>query len=478
MADLSKIEIPGDNIEYNIKDAVSRDNIKNIENIYGSKNLALNYDNRPPKVISSSGITFNFKEDGSVEVNGTATSSVEAAYSYRLSTFKRNRIPAGTYNLRGCPAGGGPNKYALFLDINKEDESIDRVGIDYGDGAEFTLNKEEVIQIIIHVEKDQVCDNLVFWPSVVLKSLDDGVFNKAAMNNYALTNQKLDKSISEGINSNNLLQVNVGKMTEFQDDGTWFGLTVTQNLDGSITFNGTTIGDPSATSRWLLIDTLINGLQPGLYKLSGVRPGTNSANDNWDKVCLLIRTDPIDGVLNCECRNDEYNGQCRITNNIKNKKLVAFVGVRESPEGKTYDNITVYPKLELITPAEEYPDGNFFGRNISNWRLSQYAPISGETSGFKKIEIQALSPENAPGSRGKALVIGDKFVLLAIRNSSEMSYRTIYKTGDIELNIVNDNIKNTITIEQILTASSSNEFMYITLLPLGGAWNWKGIKLS
>ncbi len=107
------------------------------------------------------GITYTVNSDGSVIANGTATSA---------SVFYFNGadlLPNCDYVLSGCPEGGGSSKYRIQFSNN----SWSIIFADYGDGTKVRVDKKTTLQIMrIVIEKDTVCDNIVFRPQLELGS--------------------------------------------------------------------------------------------------------------------------------------------------------------------------------------------------------------------------------------------------------------------------------------------------------------------
>ena len=113
------------------------------------------------------GVTFTVNSDRSVTCNGTAT---QTAVHILNNTFS---LEPGTYNLTGCPAGGG------YVDKYKMDVVIPPIayGTDIGDGSSFTLSStltNALYRIIIYA--GQTCNNLTFYPMIRKADIEDDTY--------------------------------------------------------------------------------------------------------------------------------------------------------------------------------------------------------------------------------------------------------------------------------------------------------------
>ena len=126
------------------------------------------------------------------------------------------------------------------------------------------------------------------------------------------------------------------------------GVIFTANSDGSITLNGTSTayGSFNFTSR-LTKDLLLNGT----YTLSGAtadaKLAINATRDG--KATTIIRTRSSDTFIADYHDNDNEYG------------FAVFV---EFDTGKTFDNLTIFPQIELGTTATDY-EPPIIGREIT-----------------------------------------------------------------------------------------------------------------
>lgn len=107
------------------------------------------------------GVSLAFNEDGSIVANGTSTgvSFIQLAQTDFL-------LQAGTYQLSGCPAGGGTTTYRL--DVERVGASV--FATDNGSGATFTLDTDTNINVRLRVPSGAALANKVFRPMLRLAS--------------------------------------------------------------------------------------------------------------------------------------------------------------------------------------------------------------------------------------------------------------------------------------------------------------------
>ena len=99
--------------------------------------------------LTRNGITYTDNGDGSVIVNGTATTD-----SVTYIKFGKT-LEAGTYTLSGCPAGGSANGYSLCFGSSLQ--------ADIGEGITRDVN-DETFDIYIRVKSGTTVNNAVFRP--------------------------------------------------------------------------------------------------------------------------------------------------------------------------------------------------------------------------------------------------------------------------------------------------------------------------
>ena len=278
------------------------------EMVVSGKNLLTYPFNETTKTVN--GITFTDNGDGTITANGTATANATITLARNFG-FENE----GNYFLSGCPSGGGLNSF--FINWYQNHTGVTQKNYnDYGSGIIipyqhiFSENNSLAIAIIAGT----TVNNLVFRPQLELGS----------------TPTEYEPPIT-----GRELQVNVcGKnlINNIQVTGTVVGVTVTKNDDGTVTINGTTTGE-----LWLLFDDKCHVVKDKTYTFSmgfdasvgitfGVRSGDNAQS--------YLSTGTSGSFVAPE------TGICRIRGYAKS--------------GITFDNLTIYPQLELGSAVTEY----------------------------------------------------------------------------------------------------------------------------
>lgn len=135
----------------------------------GAKNLL-----KPKSVITTSptsggGLTVTRNDDGSITINGTATSAV-FIYICTDDENLRAQILGKRLVLSGCPEGGTTGGYRLRC---WHYDGALNVG-DYGNGVLFTFtNESSTYHFDIAIDNGVVCDNLTFKPMICSKAAWD-----------------------------------------------------------------------------------------------------------------------------------------------------------------------------------------------------------------------------------------------------------------------------------------------------------------
>ena len=106
-----------------------------------------------------SGISYQFRDDGTVRTTGTATTSGNVYRNYGHVV-----LPAGTYILNGCPEGGGDSTYRIRL--GKSSWGGTALVADKGDGVTFTLSEETDVYARIYVLQAAGQVDMVFKPMI------------------------------------------------------------------------------------------------------------------------------------------------------------------------------------------------------------------------------------------------------------------------------------------------------------------------
>ena len=112
------------------------------------------------------GITYTVNNDGSVTVNGTATSNIQIIISGKLY------LPNGDYILSGCPEGGSEASY--FLEVYSTTLGV--FLYDVGQGINFSINRNESYYVRIRVKSGCTVENLTFYPMIRKADITDDTY--------------------------------------------------------------------------------------------------------------------------------------------------------------------------------------------------------------------------------------------------------------------------------------------------------------
>ena len=292
---------------------------------------------------TANGVTFTVNSDGSVTVNGTATSDAD---------FMLLRGPIQSYSesyfLSGCPTGGSDTTYYISEGFT--------MSKDTGNGVVLNnLPSDQAWRIVI--KSGTTVNNLVFRPM-----LNAGTEAKPYSKWFAgLKNASFEKIVSTG---KNLVPYPYAETTKTAN-----GVTFTVNADESVTVNGTA----TATTNFYFVkggnDFLTFPIGTTLV-LSGC-PAGGSARTYFMNV---LSTDYLDGVT------DIGNGGASFTT----KKIKYYLYIRVE-QGVTMNNAVFRPMLQFGTTAtayEPYISDTLSAENPIE--LSEYDVVYPETGETKR----------------------------------------------------------------------------------------------
>lgn len=256
---------------------------------------------------TANGVTFTVNSDGSITVNGTATSAAD---------FMLLRGPiqgySESYFLSGCPSGGSDTTYYISEDFTASKDT--------GNGVVLNnLPSDQVWRIVI--KSGTTVNNLVFRPM-----LNEGTEAKPYSKWFAgLKNVFFKEIVSTG---KNLIPYPYAKGTD-----TLNGVTFTVNNDGTITADGTAI-----ENAIFVFHNFDFSLSAGTYTVSGLE------NGGAKTYCLQISRDNYAESWNL------YNGNIQINLENTSSMLLQFVIYK----GTTVNNVVLKPMLNYGTSALPY----------------------------------------------------------------------------------------------------------------------------
>ena len=280
---------------------------------------------------TANGVTFTVNSDGSVTVNGTATSDAD---------FMLLRGPiqgySESYFLSGCPTGGSDTTYYISESFTASKDT--------GNGVVLNiLPSDQAWRIVI--KSGTTVNNLVFRPM-----LNAGTTAKPYSKWFAgLKNASFEKIVSTG---RNLIPYPYEESTKTEN-----GITFTVNSDGSITANGTTTVSPS------IFNVAKISLIAGTYAL---RSFVNVANAGICQFYIDIPSEPNDRTGNgvtFTLQDDIVNKNVNIivnpsqtVNNLIFKPMLQFGTTATAYEPYISDTLSAETPIELAEYDVVYPE--------------------------------------------------------------------------------------------------------------------------
>ena len=267
----------------------------------------------PSKTVQSLNELSYVESYGNVYIEGTATKQTDII----LCSKDSPKLAAGKYWLCGAPSSADVSKYYLYVAFRDSSDGTYktvREFVETGSGILMDLTDVEYDNIYISIEvKEGVTPHCIFSPSIV--SIDDP--------------------------KNNLL-----KLPYCDTSKTVYGITWTDNLDGTVSASGTSTSDDAY--YWITTPSrmLCTPIQPGKYLIaSGVTGDSNTTNlfhfaygMNWSSSDTSDRKSiGVDGY--------------RVVTIDKPMFYDAIINIKS---GQTLDNLTFAPKLIKIDDMVGY----------------------------------------------------------------------------------------------------------------------------
>lgn len=261
---------------------------------------------------TANGVTFTVNSDGSVTVNGTATSDAD---------FMLLRGPIQSYSesyfLSGCPTGGSDTTYYISESFTTSKDT--------GNGVVLNnLPSDQAWRIVI--KSGTTVNNLVFRPM-----LNAGTEAKPYSKWFpGLKNASFEKIVSTG---RNLIPFPYAETTK-----TINGITFTVNGDGSITANGTAVARSSFALSTPNNEYSMSLASDKNFYFSGCPSGASNST-------FLLT---IQDISYNQTVTDRGNGVSFVT---KYTKYYVFITIYE---GFTANNLVFKPMLNYGSSALPY----------------------------------------------------------------------------------------------------------------------------
>ena len=314
---------------------------------------------------TENGITFTDNGDGTITVDGTATSVVDFILCGNLV------LDTGTYVISGCE---GCN-----FDIQ------DGEGLYYVENGKnvYIMNNTFPIYIILTISSGTTFSNVVLRPQLEKGTTPTDYEQYSVMPSPDFPSEI--QSVGD-LTIKNLIPYPYVETTQIKS-----GITFTDNGDGSITVNGTA----TANVTWYFYrneQSLINGLKIG---------DTITVSIDCDKTWVQS---PATMNIVCNYYNSETtmkDGGCIVNSTTKYKTITIgddWVGIGMYVvvySGQTIDNITLKPQVEIGSTATEYEPYHKYdipiivrGKNVlpnSDWMSGQHSDGFTQSSTAKYI---------------------------------------------------------------------------------------------
>lgn len=182
------------------------------------------------KSYTTSGVTFTVRENGSIAINGTNTSTAAMIYGVGSFLFK-----AGiAYYLSGC------DDSVLWMDARDETDTIVDAIINQTGDTPVNFDNDTQLKIYIRVPGSATINNRVVYPMIRLASVEDATYEPytggmpSPNPDYPqeLVSPGSGGSVGVNVCGKNLIKNTAATLTKN-------GITFTINDDGSVTANGT-----------------------------------------------------------------------------------------------------------------------------------------------------------------------------------------------------------------------------------------------
>lgn len=319
------------------------------------------------------GVTFTVNDDGSVTVNGTATTNI---FNYVLCEFERSDFE----KINGCIFSGLNydtdavqlnNTYLVNGAYKDEQKSPNPYRINVPDDNTITSS-----QFKIRISSGAIINNLTIYPMLRKADILDDTYRP-----YKPTAIKHQLSVMQNLyGAKNLLKNTAVTQT-------FGGITYTINADKSVTINGTATGSGASLNLWPDNENYRNSLSSGnksrLYLAKGtyiLSGGVDNPTQNASIIPSLLINN-LNGVSSWKVAGPEL--VFTITDDTK----PITVGIYVEP-GLTASNLTFYP---MIRPAE-IEDDTYEPYAMTNQELTDWSYIneSGSARANSNIKIYNL----------------------------------------------------------------------------------------
>lgn len=181
--DVTEYTQQGDSFGASDMNAVNSE-VNEVVNNLGAKNMLPN--NATTRTIN--GITFTVNNDGSVTVNGTASSVASLFLIGSTSAWGSNQYKNCILN--GCPSGGSNDSYRIVMQTSSDGSAISKTYLEDGNGV-LIDDDNQYCKIYIRIAGGYTANNLIFKPMIRPSRIKDDTYAP-----YAQTNKELTDNLS------------------------------------------------------------------------------------------------------------------------------------------------------------------------------------------------------------------------------------------------------------------------------------------
>lgn len=291
------------------------------------------------KTHTQSGITWTDNGDGTITANGTATAYSELTIANRVTSPLH--FPTGKYILSGCPSGGSASTYRIIIG-KTVDSAWSQLGVDSGNGCIVDIDKNDDIGLNIGAFTGTTMENLTFYPMLRRADIADDTWEPyhKPVEEVVEELQEFDSNYVNVYGAKNLISY-----PYYETSKTAFGITTTDNGDGTLTFNGV------ATSSSVVFRLVNNDdnvkilLEKYNYILSWVEADKYRKSFRID--IGLVKTDGTK-----QTKNGNAGDAIRINNKDGGYKGIYAISVY-SENNQTVSDLTFKPMLRLASIKDD-----------------------------------------------------------------------------------------------------------------------------
>ena len=432
-------------------------------NANDAKNLALNSN----YTRADSGVTFTKNSDGSVSLSGASTTAHNLYYcsdgtlAYNATSLKGNiKLTKGNTYIFSSD-GSTDNAYGVASRVNAFVYNVNGSGAfisstDSISNRTFTVTTDDEVSIGIFVNKGTTVDNYHFFPMIRLVSNTDPTYAPPAK-----TNQQLAQETT-GLIDNQNVNGAVNLLNPVLESQVVYGITVTNNGNGSYTLNGSSGNSTGSIFFTGALKLKANYSYKGVAFISGgmITSSTGSPSYSIDnrsgtQYYKLMK-------LNTEADQIIVTPAFTINVDVTNYRCGIWV-----PTNTTFNNVIVKPMVILASIT----DYTFVPYAKSNKELTK--DVGDLISNLYLAKI-LLQPIPAKSSITITFNVSDRFILtITHSNLAELAYMGFGGAGASNCNLINvttppSNFNIVTSNNTIIITNNSNNNVNLAMIDFNG----------